>query len=118
VLLFVVQAFIGLQRTAADVLYSLFSSEADIGLQATEQQLQSWLGQSARGSSSSIGSSSSVLHVSSYKPSSVTPAPLLGGSEEHVDRGLLTVIADTALGLQVGIRLAALLKAAWRVYCL
>jgi hypothetical protein len=56
------QAFTGLQKTAATVLQTLFASDADSGLQATEQQLQSWLGQQA---ARNAGSSSSVLHASS-----------------------------------------------------
>jgi hypothetical protein len=109
------QAFKELGSVASTLLQLLFSNgTGSDALKATPQQVQAWLGQTAAApaasststaqssNTSSIGSSSSVLHVSSYKPSSVTPAPLLGGSEEHVDRGLLTVIADTAPGLQVG----------------
>jgi hypothetical protein len=108
-----VQAFNGLQKTAATVLQSLFSSEANSGLHATEQQLQSWLGQSAAHSSGSNSSSSSVLHASSYNSSTDSGLHVLGGSEEHVDRGLLTLIADTGPGLEVGGLVAAFGMCSW-----
>jgi hypothetical protein len=99
------QAFTGLQKTAATVFQTLFASDADSGLHATEQQVQSWLGQrAARGtgsSSSSSGNSSSVLHASSYKSSSAPSQHVLGGCEAHVDRGMLTLVADTQPGLEV-----------------
>jgi hypothetical protein len=96
------QAFTGLQKTAATVLQALFASDADSGLQATEQQVRSWLGSSGGGSSSSGGSSASVLHASSYKSSSAsTQQHVLGGCEAHVGRGLLTLVADTQPGLEV-----------------
>jgi hypothetical protein len=98
------QAFTGLQKTAATVLQTLFASDADSGLHATEQQVRSWLGQRASrasGSSSGSSSSSSVLHASSYKSSSAPTQHLLGGCEAHVDRGLLTLVADTQPGLEV-----------------
>jgi hypothetical protein len=106
---------------ASNLLQLLFSGSAgDHALKATPQQVQAWLGQPAAGpaaaasttstaastnsSSASSSSSSSVLHVSSYRVTGgVSPAPLLGGSEAHIDRGLLTVIADTRPGLQVGV---------------
>ena len=92
---------------ASNIMQLLFSSSTDEedALQATPQQ--AWLGQPAAGQAIS-SSSSSVLHVSSYKPSSARPAQSLGGTEAHVDRGLLTVIADTGPGLQVGEGLVAL----------
>jgi hypothetical protein len=113
-----VQAYNDLQQVATAVLQLLFSPAANSGLQAAPQQVQAWLGQPAAGpaaaasttstaassSSASSSSSSSVLHVSSYRAAGgAGPAPLLlGGSEVHIDRGLLTVIADTGPGLQVG----------------
>jgi hypothetical protein len=110
-----VQALIDLQQVATAVLQLLISPAANSGLQATPQQLQDWLGQpaaagpaastssTAGSSNSSSTNSSSVLHVSSYRAAGGgSPAPLLGGSEAHIDRGLLTVIADTGPGLQVG----------------
>jgi hypothetical protein len=110
------QAFNELNSLANNLLQLLFNDSADSSaLRATPQQVQAWLGQPVAGpaasttstaesssNSSSIGSSS-VLHVCSYRPSSVSPAPLLGGNQPHVDSGLLTVIADTAPGLQVGV---------------
>jgi hypothetical protein len=107
------QAFSELSTVASNLLQLLFSGSAgDHALKATPQQVQAWLGQQAAGpavsttstaGSSSSASSSSVLHVSSYRATGgAGPAPLLlGGSEVHIDRGLLTVIADTGPGLQV-----------------
>lgn len=109
------QEFNELNSVASNMLQLLFSSGADSPLRASPQQVQAWLGQPEAGpvassttSSSSTArsnssSSSSVLHVSSYRSSSESRAQhVLGGSEQHVDRGLLTVIADTGPGLQVG----------------
>jgi hypothetical protein len=105
------QAFSELSSTASSLLQLLFSDGAgDHALKVTAQQVQAWLGQPAAGpaaaasTSSSGTNSSSVLHVSSYRAAGGgSPAPLLGGSEAHIDRGLLTVIADTGPGLQVGV---------------
>jgi hypothetical protein len=112
-----VQALNDLQQVATAVLQLLFSPAANSGLQATPQQVQAWLGQpaaagpaaaastssTAASSSNSSANSSSVLHVSSYRAAGGgSLAPQLGGSEAHIDRGLLTVIADTGPGLQVG----------------
>ncbi len=44
------------------------------------------------------GQSSSVLHASLYQPA---PAGSTASLQEHVDRGMLTVVSDNDDGLQV-----------------
>jgi isopenicillin N synthase-like dioxygenase len=89
----------------AQQLLSSLSHEAGGTLPCTKQQLLDLISPDGQ-------QHASILHINCYHAaagssvaaaacSSAAVVPVAGGCEAHVDRGLLTLIADTAGGLQV-----------------